>query len=49
MARASVIDPKSAIDAEIVTHGAMDSCTYLLGKATQVEIDLPRVELHRAA
>ncbi len=30
---------------EIITHVAMNTFTNLLGKATQVEIDFPRVEL----
>jgi uncharacterized peroxidase-related enzyme len=34
---------------EIITHVAMNIFTNLLGKATQVEIDFPRIELNRAA
>ncbi|MDX2019021.1 MAG: peroxidase-related enzyme [Deltaproteobacteria bacterium] len=34
---------------EIITHVAMNIFTNLLGKATQVEIDFPRVELKQAA
>ena len=34
---------------EIITHVAMNIFTNLLGKATQVEIDFPKVELQRAA
>ncbi|OYX45056.1 MAG: peroxidase [Rhodobacterales bacterium 32-67-9] len=34
---------------EIITHVAMNIFTNLLGKATQVEIDFPRVDLTRAA
>ena len=34
---------------EIITHVAMNIFTNLLGKATQVEIDFPKVELNRAA
>lgn len=34
---------------EILTHVAMNIFTNLLGKATQVEIDFPKVELGRAA
>lgn len=31
---------------EIIAHVAMNIFTNLLGKATQIEIDFPRVELH---
>ena len=34
---------------EIITHVAMNIFTNLLGKATQVEIDFPKIELSRAA
>lgn len=34
---------------EIITHVAMNIFTNLLGKATQVEIDFPRIELKKAA
>ncbi|HRK68702.1 MAG TPA: peroxidase-related enzyme [Hyphomonas sp.] len=34
---------------EIITHVAMNIFTNLLGKATQVEIDFPRIELTKAA
>lgn len=34
---------------EIVTHVAMNIFTNLLGKATAVEIDFPRIDLQRAA
>lgn len=34
---------------EIITHVAMNIFTNLLGKATQVEIDFPRIELNEAA
>ena len=34
---------------EIITHVAMNIFTNLLGKATQVEIDFPRIELQKAA
>jgi uncharacterized peroxidase-related enzyme len=34
---------------EIITHVAMNIFTNILGKATQVEIDFPLVELTRAA
>lgn len=34
---------------EIITHVAMNIFTNLLGKATQVEIDFPAVELNKAA
>ena len=34
---------------EIITHVAMNIFTNLLGKATQVEIDFPKVELDEAA
>lgn len=34
---------------EIITHVAMNIFTNLLGKATQVEIDFPKIELNRAA
>ncbi|MFN2378371.1 MAG: carboxymuconolactone decarboxylase family protein [Candidatus Binatia bacterium] len=34
---------------EILTHVALNIFTNLLGKATQVEIDFPRVELNQAA
>ena len=34
---------------EIITHVAMNIFTNLLGKATQVDIDFPRVELSAAA
>lgn len=34
---------------EIITHVAMNIFTNILGKATQVEIDFPRVELRKAA
>jgi alkylhydroperoxidase family enzyme len=34
---------------EIITHVAMNVFTNLLGKATQVEIDFPKVHLNRAA
>lgn len=34
---------------EIITHVAMNIFTNLLGKATQVEIDFPVVDLHCAA
>ena len=34
---------------EIITHVAMNIFTNLLGKATQVDIDFPRVELNEAA
>ncbi|OFX11436.1 MAG: peroxidase [Alphaproteobacteria bacterium RIFOXYD12_FULL_60_8] len=33
---------------EIITHVAMNIFTNLLGKATQVEIDFPKVELNKA-
>jgi uncharacterized peroxidase-related enzyme len=34
---------------EIITHVALNLFTNLLGKATQVEIDFPKVELKKAA
>lgn len=34
---------------EIITHVAMNIFTNLLGKATQVEIDFPKIELAKAA
>lgn len=34
---------------EIITHVAMNIFTNLLGKATQVEIDFPKVDLKKAA
>jgi uncharacterized peroxidase-related enzyme len=34
---------------EIITHVAMNVFTNLLGKATQVEIDFPKVDLGKAA
>ncbi|MBM3645892.1 MAG: peroxidase-related enzyme [Alphaproteobacteria bacterium] len=34
---------------EIITHVAMNVFTNLLGKATEVEIDFPKVELRQAA
>lgn len=34
---------------EIITHVALNIFTNILGKATQVEIDFPRVELRQAA
>ena len=34
---------------EIITHVAMNIFTNLLGKATQVDIDFPIVELKQAA
>ena len=34
---------------EIITHTAMNLFTNLLGKATQVEIDFPKVDLNKAA
>ncbi|MDT8343460.1 MAG: peroxidase-related enzyme [Thermohalobaculum sp.] len=34
---------------EIITHVAMNIFTNLLGKATQVEIDFPKIDLTRAA
>lgn len=34
---------------EIITHVAMNIFTNILGKATQVEIDFPKVDLTRAA
>lgn len=34
---------------EIITHVTMNTFTNLLGKATQVEIDFPRIELQKAA
>lgn len=34
---------------EIITHVALNIFTNILGKATQVEIDFPRVELGKAA
>ncbi|EKF18163.1 carboxymuconolactone decarboxylase family protein [Nitratireductor pacificus] len=34
---------------EIITHVAMNIFTNLLGKATQVEIDFPRIELNQVA
>ena len=34
---------------EIITHVAMNIFTNLLGKATQVEIDFPKVDLRNAA
>ena len=34
---------------EIVTHVAMNVFTNLLGKATQVEIDFPKIELNKVA
>ncbi|MGD9922916.1 MAG: carboxymuconolactone decarboxylase family protein [Pseudorhodoplanes sp.] len=34
---------------EIITHVAMNIFTNLIGKATQVEIDFPKVEFNRAA
>lgn len=34
---------------EIITHVAMNIFTNLLGKATQVEIDFPKVDLTKAA
>ncbi|PWE32865.1 peroxidase [Maritimibacter sp. 55A14] len=33
---------------EIITHVAMNIFTNLLGKATQVEIDFPKIDLNRA-
>lgn len=34
---------------EIITHVAMNIFTNLIGKATQVEIDFPTIELNKAA
>jgi uncharacterized peroxidase-related enzyme len=34
---------------EIITHVAMNIFTNLLGKATQVEIDFPKIDLDKAA
>lgn len=34
---------------EIITHVAMNIFTNLLGKATQVDIDFPKIELNQAA
>ena len=34
---------------EIITHVAMNIFTNLLGKATQVEIDFPKIELNEVA
>jgi uncharacterized peroxidase-related enzyme len=34
---------------EIITHVAMNIFTNLLGKATQVEIDFPQIDLNKAA
>lgn len=34
---------------EIITHVAMNIFTNLLGKATQVEIDFPKIDLSKAA
>lgn len=34
---------------EIITHVAMNIFTNLLGKATQVEIDFPKIDLNEAA
>ena len=34
---------------EIITHVAMNIFTNLLGKATQVEIDFPKIDLNSAA
>jgi uncharacterized peroxidase-related enzyme len=34
---------------EIITHVAMNIFTNLLGKATQVEIDFPKIDLNQAA
>lgn len=34
---------------EIITHVALNIFTNLLGKATQVEIDFPRIELNQVA
>ena len=34
---------------EIITHVAMNIFTNLLGKATQVEIDFPKIELNKVA
>lgn len=34
---------------EIITHVAMNIFTNLIGKATRVEIDFPRIELNKAA
>ena len=34
---------------EIITHVAMNIFTNLLGKATQVEIDFPRIDLNKVA
>jgi len=41
MARVAVIDPRTA------TGEARHLFTNLLGKATQVEIDFPRIELRQ--
>jgi uncharacterized peroxidase-related enzyme len=34
---------------EIITHVAMNIFTNLLGKATQIEIDFPKIELNKVA
>ncbi|MGD9919935.1 MAG: carboxymuconolactone decarboxylase family protein [Pseudorhodoplanes sp.] len=34
---------------EIITHVAMNILTNLIGKATQVEIDFPKIEFNKAA
>lgn len=34
---------------EIITHVGMNILTNLVGKASQVDIDFPKVELHKAA
>ena len=34
---------------EIITHVGMNILTNLIGKASQVDIDFPKVELHKAA
>lgn len=34
---------------EIITHVAMNIFTNLLGKATEVEIDFPKMDLNKAA
>jgi alkylhydroperoxidase family enzyme len=34
---------------EIISHVALNIFTNLIGKATQIEIDFPRIELKQAA
>ena len=49
MARVPVIDPKTATGVEVIATVVLNIFTNVIGKATRVEIDFPKIDLLNAS